>query len=62
MASKADNSSERTQRGNKMSNERTCIVCLEKYDIEDYKCYLNQRLEETSKSMFKKLLCYGCLQ
>ena len=35
MATKTDNSSEGLQKGNKMSSERTCSMCVEKYDIED---------------------------
>ena len=34
MATKTDNSSESTQKGNKTSNERTCPVCGEKHDTE----------------------------
>ena len=34
MATKADNSSEGTQKGNKMSNERNYPVCGEKHDIK----------------------------
>ena len=54
MATKTDNSSEVTQKGNKTSNERTCPVCGEKHDIEDCKYYLQQTLEERSKLIFKK--------
>ena len=35
MATKTDNSSEGSQKGNKTSSERTCPVCSEKHDIED---------------------------
>ena len=62
MATKTNNSSESMQKGNKMSNERTCPVCGEKHDIEDCKYYLQQTLEERSKLIFKKKLCYGCFQ
>ena len=57
MATKADNSSEDTQRGNKTNNERACQACLERYDIEDCNHYLQQTLEERSKLIFKKVLC-----
>ena len=62
MATNTDNSSEDSQRGNKTSIERTCSVCLEKHDIEDCKYYLKQTLQERSKLIFKKKLCYGCIQ
>ena len=54
MATKIDHSSEGAQKGNKTSNERTCPVCGEKYDIEDCKYYLQQTLEERSKLIFIK--------
>ena len=53
MATKIDHSSEGEQKGNKTSNERTCPVCGEKYDIEDCKHYL-QQTEERSKLIFIK--------
>ena len=62
MAIKTDNSSEVSQKGNKISSERTCPVCSEKHDIEDCKYYLQQTLEEGSKLIFKKKLCYGSFQ
>ena len=62
MATKTDNSSESTQKRNKTSNERTFPVCREKHDIEDCNYYLQQTLEERSKLIFKKKLCYGCFQ
>ena len=51
------------KKGNKMNNERTHPVCSEKHDIEkleDCKYYLQQTLEERSKLIFKKKLCYCC--
>ena len=62
MATKTDNSSEGSQKGTKTSSERTCPVCGEKDDNEDCKYYLQQTLEERSKLIFKKKLCYGCFQ
>ena len=62
MATKTDNSSEDLQKGNKASSERTYPVCGERHDIEDCKYYLHQTLEERSKLVFKKQLCYGCFQ
>ena len=62
MATKTNNSSEGLQKGNKMSSKRTCSMCVEKHDIEDCKYYLQQTLEERSKLIFKKKLCYGCFQ
>ena len=62
VAIKTDNSSEGTQKGNKTSNERTCPVCGEKQDIEDYQYYLQQTLEKRSNLIFKKYLCYGCFE
>ena len=62
MATKTDNSSEDLQKGNKTSSERTCPVCGERRDIEDYKYYLQQTLEERRNLVFKKKLCYGCFQ
>ena len=37
-------------------------MCGERHDIEDGKYYLQQTLEERSKLVFKKKLCYGCFQ
>ena len=37
-------------------------MCGEKHDIEDCKYHLQQTLEERSKLIFKKKLCYGCFQ
>ena len=62
MATKTDNSSEGLQKGNKTSSERTCSVSGKKHDIEDCKYYLQHTLEERSKLIFKKKLCYGCFQ
>ena len=62
MVTKTENLSEGLQKGNRMSNERTCPVSCEKHDIEDCKYYLQQTLEERSKLIFKKKLCYGYFQ
>ena len=62
MTTKTDNSSKDLQKGNKASSGRTCPVCGERHDIEDCKYYLQQTLEERSKLVFKKKLCYGCFQ
>ena len=62
MATNTDNSSEVIQRGNKMSNERTCPLCREKHDIKDCNYYLQQTLEGRRKLIFRKKLCYGCFQ
>ena len=62
MVTKTENLSEGSQKGNRMSNERTCPVSCEKHDIEDCKYYLQQTLEERSKLVFKKKLCYGYFQ
>ena len=62
MATKTDNSPEDLQKRNKTSSERTCPVCGERHDIEDCKYYLQQTLEERSKLVFQKKLCYGCLE
>ena len=62
MTTKTDNSSKDLQKGNKASSGRTCQVCGERHDIEDCKYYLQQTLEERSKLVFKKKLCYGCFQ
>ena len=62
MVTKTENLSEGSQKGNRMSNERTCPVSCEKHDIEDCKYYLQQTLEERSKLIFKKKLCYGYFQ
>ena len=56
MATKTDNSSEGSEKGNKMSSEKTCPVRGEKHDIEDFKYYLQETLEERSKLVFKKKL------
>ena len=34
----------------------------ERHDVKDCKHYLQQTLEERSKLVFKKKLCYGCFQ
>ena len=52
MATKTGNSSEGSQKGIKISSERTCPVYDEKHDIEDCKYYLQQTLEERSKAIF----------
>ena len=62
MVTKTENLSEGSQKGNRMSNERACPVSCEKHDIEDCKYYLQQTLEERSKLIFKKKLCYGYFQ
>ena len=62
MATKTDNSSKDTQKGNKTTNEKKCPGCVDKHDIEDCKYYLQQTLEERSKLIFKKKLYHGCFQ
>ena len=36
-----------------------CPLCNEKHDIEDCVFFLQQTLEEQSKLLYKKKLCYG---
>ena len=36
-----------------------CPLCNENYDIEDCVFFLQQTLEEQSKLLYKKKLCYG---
>ena len=55
MVTKTENLTEGSQKGNRMSNERTCPVSCEKH-------YLQQTLEERRKLIFKKKLCYGYFQ
>ena len=40
----------------------TCPVCEKGHqDIEDYPTFLTQPVQDRSKTVFKKKLCYGCL-
>ena len=44
----------------KVGNRGT--VCNENHDIEDSVFFLQQTLEERSKLLYKKKLCYGCFE
>ena len=42
--------------------EIECPVCGKSYEIEDCADFLKLSIEERSKMIFKKKLCYGCYQ
>ena len=39
-----------------------CPLCNENHDIEDFVFFLQQTLEERSKLLYKRKLCYGCFE
>ena len=57
MATKTDNSSEGSQQGIKMSNERTCQCTVKSIILKTASITCKR-----SKLIFKKKLCYGCFQ
>ena len=38
-----------------------CPICDEHHDIEECQVFLSQTMEDRSKTLYKKKLCYGCL-
>ena len=38
-----------------------CQVCDDHHDIEECQIFLSQTMEDRSKTLYKKKLCYGCL-
>ena len=38
-----------------------CPVCDDHHDIEECQVFLSQTMEDRSKTLYKKKLCYGCL-
>ena len=38
-----------------------CPICEGQYDIEDCTTITKQAVEDRSKTIYKKRLCYGCL-
>ena len=39
-----------------------CVVCAKIYDLEQCKAYLTKSVDERSKYLSNKKLCYGCLK
>ena len=37
-----------------------CPVCDESHDLDNCSMFKDQTLEEKSKTLYKKMLCYGC--
>ena len=64
MVTVADNSYNISQgKSNKVvSKVELCPMCIENHNIEDCTYYLQQTMEEKSKSLFKNKLCYGSLE
>ena len=38
-----------------------CLICDEHHDIKECQKFLIQTMEDRSKTLYKKKLCYGCL-
>ena len=64
MATVADNSFNisHDERNKVASKVEVCRTCNKNHDIEDCTYYLQQRMEEKSKFLFKNKLCHGCLK
>ena len=64
MATVTDNSCNISQdKSNKVASQvEVHPMCNENHDIEDCTYYLQQTMEERSKFLFKKKLCYGFLK
>ena len=64
MATVADNSFNisHDKRNKVASKVEVCRTCNKNHDIEDCTYYLQQRMEEKSKFLFKNKLCHGCLK
>ena len=53
---------ERKQSGNKKRETWKCPICESQHDIADCSTILEQSVEDRSKTIYKKRLCYRCLE
>ena len=47
--------------GSGKRDKANCPVCDDHHDIEQCQVFLSQTMEDRSKTLYKKKLCYGCL-
>ena len=40
----------------------TCVMCAKNHDLEQHKAFLTKSVDERSKHLSTKKLCYGCLK
>ena len=48
--------------GNRKTETSKCPICEDHHDIEECTTILEQDVEDRSKTIYKKRLCYGCLE
>ena len=48
--------------GNRKTETSKCPICEGQHDIEECTTILGQDVEDRSKTIYKKRLCYGCLE
>ena len=47
--------------GSGKRDKAKCPICDDHHDIEECQIFLSQTMEDRSKTLYKKKLCYGCL-